>query len=131
MIRSSYLLFFVLSVWLLISCKPTPFAEGQRIYAAYCSNCHMDDGTGLAKLIPPLAGADYLLERQGNLACIILKGQQGPIVVNGVVYDEVMPAADLSAVQLHNVINYISNSWGNQAPYVTIEDVEAWTAECP
>jgi len=128
--KSSIAVVFGLIICGIIACKTSPFAEGERIYQAYCSNCHMDDGTGLGTLIPPLAGADYLLERRGNLACIILQGQKGKVVVNGIEYDGEMPGADLNAVQLHNLINYISNTWGNTAEYVTIEDIEEWTAEC-
>lgn len=42
-------------------------------------------------LIPPLAGADYLANNQANLPCLIRKGIQDTIVVNGKVYAEKMP----------------------------------------
>ncbi|MEP5611526.1 MAG: c-type cytochrome, partial [Cyclobacteriaceae bacterium] len=45
--------------------------EGAKIYATYCTNCHQDNGKGLAALYPPLAGSDYLLENISRAACII------------------------------------------------------------
>ncbi len=40
------------------SCKETPFQQGKILYEYYCANCHMEDGSGLEGLIPPVAGAD-------------------------------------------------------------------------
>ena len=90
----------------------------------------MDDGSGLGSLIPPLYNQNYLLENEENLVCIILNGQQGPIIVNDTLYNGIMPAADLSYVQLLNLINYFSNEWGNDMGYTTLTEIKANKKNC-
>jgi len=41
-----------------------------------------------------------------------------------------MPGAELSDVQLLNLINYIGNEWGNTLGYQTITDVQKWKNQC-
>lgn len=131
-LSGKWLLSIVLTGSILLACKSnnTTFDEGERIYKAYCSNCHMDDGSGLGTLMPPLANSDYLVNNKGKLSCIILKGIQGPIIVNGQKYNGIMPPAKLDEIQLHNVINYIQNSWGNDLGYTTIEEIKNSIEEC-
>jgi len=90
----------------------------------------MDDGSGLGSLIPPLYHQTYLLENEENLVCIILNGQEGPIVVDDTLYNGIMPAAHLSDVQLLNLINYFTNEWGNDMGYTTITEIKAWKSNC-
>src|SRR5687768_14899730 len=75
----------------LTQCFTNRESEGQQLYVQQCANCHMDDGSGLRGLIPPLAGSDYLVRHREQLACLIRHGQQGEIVVNGVHYNRPMP----------------------------------------
>ena len=44
---------------------------GQKLYELHCQTCHMADGKGLGKVVPPLAGADYLLKGGPELACLL------------------------------------------------------------
>lgn len=124
------LLFFFLV--LLSACESGgTYQSGERLYKTHCANCHMDKGEGLGALIPPLAGADFLAAHRDRLPCIVRKGLQDTIVVNGKVYSEVMPPnPGLSEVQITNILNYIQNSWGNrQAPY-TLEGVGTLLKKC-
>ena len=104
--------------------------EGAKIYSTYCSNCHQQDGKGLAALYPPLAESDYLLEDIGRAACIIKNGQFKEIVVNGVTYNQMMPGNPVSNLEVAEVLTYIANSWGNDAGLVGVKDVDNWIAEC-
>lgn len=105
--------------------------QGEKLYVQHCSSCHGEQGQGLARLIPPLAGADYLAKHRDELACLLRNGQKGPIVVNGVQYQNVMPGEKgLSPAQLTNLLNYIENHWGNQAPPRTIRDVQEQLDYC-
>ena len=123
-------------MWVLIAisismgCKENLFEEGERIYTAYCSNCHMDNGSGLGTLIPPLTSQEYLTVNKTLLPCIITYGQQGPIEVDGIIYNWDMPGAELSDVQLLNLINYITNEWGNNMGYTTIDEIKLWKSKC-
>jgi len=114
----------------LYACRSEKYAEGKRIYQANCSNCHMDDGSGLGRLIPPLYDQNYLTQNEDNLVCIILNGQQGPIVVNDNNYNGIMPAAELSDVQILNLINYFTNEWGNDMGYTTITEIQKRKKNC-
>jgi len=91
----------------------------------------MEDGQGLKSLCPPLAKSDYLVQNQDKLPCIINKGLNGSIIVNGKEYNQPMAGIpSLNATKLTNVINYINHEWGNNAGYTKIQDVEAALKEC-
>lgn len=102
------------------SCSGETYMQGKRLYAAHCANCHMDDGTGLAKLIPPLAGSDYLKLNQEIIPCILRHGQDGSVTVNGVTYNQEMPPNEYTEVQITNIINYINHEWGNDFDIVNL-----------
>jgi mono/diheme cytochrome c family protein len=116
----------------LTQCFTNRESEGQQLYVQQCANCHMDDGSGLRGLIPPLAGSDYLVRHREQLACIIRHGQQGEIVVNGVHYNRPMPGdQDLSEVHITNILNYIQTNFGNQNELFTVQEVNRQLEKCP
>lgn len=49
-------------------------------------------------------------------------GQKGKIIVNGVEYDNVMTPLGLSDQEVADVMNYITNSWGNTNNKMITED---------
>jgi mono/diheme cytochrome c family protein len=121
-----------LALTTLTQCFTNRESEGQQLYAQQCANCHMDDGSGLRGLIPPLAGSDYLVRHREQLACIIRHGQQGEIVVNGVHYNRPMPGVqDLSEVHITNILNYIQKNFGNQNELFTVQEVNRHLEKCP
>ena len=66
--------------------------QGEQLYRTHCSNCHQAEGTGLGRLIPPLAQSDYMLADIDRTLCLIKNGLQGEITVNGEAYQQPMPA---------------------------------------
>ncbi len=99
--------------------------RGEGVYFANCVACHLPKGTGLEGAFPPLAGSDYLADR-GKVISTVLYGNEGPITVNGVQYNGVMPGfAYLSDAEIAAVITYVFGSWGNDLPAVGPEDVAA------
>jgi cytochrome c551 len=68
-------------------------SNGAQLYKSHCANCHQDNGSGLAKLIPPLQHADYLSKNAKQLPCLIKNGYKGIMNVNGIAYNMEMPAA--------------------------------------
>ena len=91
----------------------------------------METGEGLAGLIPPLAGADYLAKNRDKLACIIRYGLEDTITVNGRVFTEKMDGMPgLSDIQITNLLNYINNSWGNANPAFSYEEVTEILSKC-
>jgi mono/diheme cytochrome c family protein len=113
-------------------CDENPYPQGKVLYENFCANCHMEDGTGLKTLIPPLAGADFLAKHQEKLPCIIRKGMKGEIVVNDETYNNEMPGSPaLTEFEITNVINYINHAWGNDYGVVKHLSVREALEECP
>ncbi len=126
------LLWIPVSAILLVQCQTQPYKQGQWLYNEYCSNCHMENGQGLAGLIPPLAQADYLAEYNLQTACTIRYGLADTIQVNGKTYAQPMAGIErLNAVEITNIINYINQAWGNELGYVSLESVESQLEKCP
>lgn len=91
------------------------FTNGKKLYTQHCSNCHMENGEGLGRLIPPLKNSDYLLSDIPRSALIIQNGIDGTITVNGVEYLQPMPAnLSLNPTEIAEILTYITNAWGNE-----------------
>lgn len=91
--------------------------RGKEVYGLYCQNCHMEDGTGMPEVNPPLAKADYMKRPAKDLISVILKGSTASLTVNGKKYVGAMPAQEyLSDEQIADVLNYAKNSLGNKIP---------------
>lgn len=118
-------------LFFLIACTTNPYQEGNRLYKAYCENCHMADGKGLRGLIPPLANSDYLIKNRAQIPCIIKHGIKGEIIVNDTVFNTEMAGnPKLSAVQINNIINYINHAWGNDLEESNIKEVKKTLQNC-
>ncbi len=116
---------------ILVQCDTNPYRQGHILYDNFCANCHMEDGSGLQGLIPPLAGADYLRDNTLDVPCLIRYGQKVEIMVNGKVYNQEMAAIpQLSHIEITNVLNYINHAWGNDYGYVKFEDVRRVLEAC-
>ena len=115
---------------LVTACGQTEHRQGQALYATYCNNCHLEEGQGLRQLIPPLAGSDYLRERQAEVVRGIRYGMNGPMQVNGITYNYPMPAnPELTEFQIVNIVNYINQAWGNDYGMITVEQAREWLQE--
>lgn len=120
-------------------------SAGKTVYETYCLACHQANGEGLPGAFPALAGSEWVLESDGpgRLIRIVLQGLQGPIEVKGQSYNSVMVAwrSQLTDDDVANVLTYIRQEWGNDAGYVTSDQVasvwseissrgeEAWTSD--
>lgn len=114
------------------SCKKNIYSQGKVLYEYHCANCHMENGAGLAGLIPPLADSDYLMENQSKLACIIRNGISDTLRVNGFLYEQPMAGVpQLNAVEINNIINYINHAWGNDYGLSRVGEVQKALEDCP
>jgi mono/diheme cytochrome c family protein len=121
-----------LFIWWMQGCSDSPYQQGEALYTYYCANCHMEDGSGLEGLIPPLAQADWLRDNQAILPCIIRKGIEGPIVVNGRTYEQAMAGIpELTETEITNIINYMNQAWGNDYGYIQLTRVIENLQTCP
>ena len=100
--------------------------RGKEVYIAECQTCHMENGEGLPDVFPPVAKTDYVKKDTKFLINIVLKGQEGEIVVNGKKYNTPMAAMPyLTDEQVADAYNYIRNSWGAKAPAILPSQVKA------
>ncbi len=113
---------------LLLTASPVIAAppSGEVLYLEKCAMCHLPAGQGAPPAFPPLAGSDWLTVDRARTIRVVCEGLEGPIRVNGVVYNNVMPAAVLNDEEAAAVLTYITNTWGNQAaPFTAAEVAEA------
>ncbi|MBK6621375.1 MAG: cytochrome c [Saprospirales bacterium] len=124
-------LFFAASLVLASACAPKGFPQGERLYTYHCANCHMDDGSGLEGLIPPLAGSDFLAAYPAEVPCIIRYGVKKEIEVKGKTYEQEMAGIpELNEYEITNIINYIHHAWGNELGYRNPEEVKSALENC-
>ena len=67
-------------------------AQGEALYKTHCSACHQPNGEGMKGVFPPLADSDFLTGDRKAVLAAALFGLSGPITVNGVDYNGVMPS---------------------------------------
>lgn len=121
-----------LALTTLTQCFTEKQNQGQKLYTANCASCHMDDGSGLRGVIPPLAQSDYLQKHRNELPCLIRHGINRPIVVNGQKYNQEMPGAEtLKADEMTNLLNYIQTNFGNSNERFTMQHVAELLNRCP
>jgi mono/diheme cytochrome c family protein len=106
------------------------YSSGALVYQSHCQNCHGDNGEGLSALIPPLNDSTYLIKNKTELACSIKSGLKGPITVKGKIFDDAMPANDLSPIEVAQVLTYIGNSFGNNLNTFNEQEVQTHLAIC-
>ncbi|UCD62136.1 MAG: cytochrome c [Flavobacteriaceae bacterium] len=126
--------FLVSSYFIIVSCLAyfmiqdkelkESMQRGEQIYTDFCITCHLANGEGVAFTFPPLAKSDYLINNREASIKGVKYGQRGPLIVNGVTYDNTMMPLGLENEEIVDVMNYVLNSWGNSgAKMVTLEEV--------
>ena len=104
--------------------------KGEGVYNANCAACHQPTGKGLAGAFPPLAGSDFLKGDRKKVMGAALFGLSGPITVNGVEYNGVMPSlGHLPDEDLAAALTYVFGSWGNDGAAVSVAEVAALRTE--
>ena len=81
-------------------------ADGAAVYAEKCATCHQPGGVGLPGSFPPLAGNPAATD-PAYVEDVIRNGLSGPLEVDGVNYDAVMVAVDLSDDERAAVVEYV------------------------
>ena len=89
--------------------------NGLIIFRSTCATCHGVDGDGTQNVAPPLKGSQYVEGSPERLAMIILHGLEGPIHVNGQLYqfNGTMPnfANNFSDKEIEDIIRYLHNAY--------------------
>lgn len=93
--------------------------SGARMFFQICASCHGADGKGIEGLAPPLMNSEHVKNTE-RLALIILHGLEGPVHVNGEVYNInlAMPGLirneSISDADIANIISYVTNAFSDQ-----------------
>ena len=88
---------------------------GEAGFAQSCASCHQADGSGVAGAFPPLAGNPASADAV-YVTDVIQNGKSGPLEVDGVSYDGVMPAIPgLEGAELEAVVAYVGTLADGQA----------------
>ena len=127
--------FFVLAIGLMSQTKkPAAPAQGgvqasiprgKQVYLEQCLSCHQADAGGVQGMNPSLIKAKFVLGDKATLVKIVLNGLTG-VEIDGDSYNGVMaPHADLTDLQIADVLTYIRNNFGNKASAVTPAQVKA------
>ena len=98
---------------------------GAAIYASDCASCHGYDAKGFTSYMPALAGNPVVLdENPASLINVVLNGSVS-LVAKGTPDAYRMPQfrQQLSDQDAADVITFMRNRWGNQAPAVTTTQV--------
>ncbi|MBS0419599.1 MAG: cytochrome c [Proteobacteria bacterium] len=106
---------------------PLVMSNGQRIYADHCARCHGDQGEGRAVVAPALAGSRVVnMSPSLDAVRIVLYGGYAPgTQLNPRPFGMPPFYPTLSSEQMASVLTYIRGSWGNGAPPILPDDVEA------
>lgn len=101
-------------------------ARGKVVYAEHCADCHGDAGEGRASIYPALAGsANVNTVSATNALNLTLNGGFPPSTV-GNPFPYGMPpfSQSLSRPDIAAVLSFIRSEWGNDAPAVSVVEVE-------
>ncbi|MBO1358410.1 cytochrome c [Acetobacter sacchari] len=105
----------------------TAGVPGADIYLNQCAICHRNDGGGVARMFPPLAGNPVVVtDNPTSLAHVVVSGGVLP-PTNWAPSAVAMPGYQkiLNDQQIADVVNFIRGAWGNKAPAnVTAADIQ-------
>ena len=106
-----------------------PIALGKKLYGSTCVTCHMANGTGQPKVVPPLAKSEFVNGGSKRLIMIVLKGVKGPIDGAGAHFDSpnMQPWENniKDDKKFAAILTYVRADWGNAASPITPEQVAA------
>jgi mono/diheme cytochrome c family protein len=104
--------------------------KGLKLFRSICATCHGADGKGIQDLAPPLKDSEYIDGSMKRLASIILHGVNGPIHVNGKLYqlNNEMPALinnkEISDQDIADIIRFTQNAFAKAGKGISADDVK-------
>jgi mono/diheme cytochrome c family protein len=107
------------------------YVHGEELYLRYCSNCHQKNGTGLARLYPPVATSDFVDKNKDAVICLIRNGKSGPLIVNGISFNKVMqPIPALTDIEIAEIATYLYNTGNRHEGIVEVQHVSKVLTSC-
>jgi mono/diheme cytochrome c family protein len=98
---------------------------GATTYTGSCANCHGFDAKGFGPYTPALAGNPVVLDNDPSSLINLMLNGSTPLVVKGTPDPYRMPQfrQQYTDQEIADVVTFIRNAWGNQAPAVTALEV--------
>lgn len=103
--------------------------KGAKLFRQICASCHGIKGQGIQGLAPPLMNSEYIDETE-KLALIILHGLEGPVHVNGKLYEmnQAMPGLiqneTISDKDITDIISYVTNAFSDMPEQLELEKIQ-------
>ncbi|OZI67225.1 cytochrome c [Bordetella genomosp. 11] len=100
-------------------------SDGAITFLNNCAACHRSSGKGYTETFPQLAQSSTVLSKDpASLIHLVLKGAQMP-GTRSAPTAYAMPGFDyrLTDAEVAAVVTFVRNSWGNQAPAVSADQV--------
>jgi len=119
----------LLTIFLLLfigGCQPEPYSQGEVLYKYHCENCHMEDGSGLGKLIPRLDSSRLTLSDPAKLVCLIHNG----LPVNKMTGQKMPANLKLNEVEMTNLVNFLGSKYAANPQTVIVTDIKKMLAGC-
>lgn len=116
------IIFILMLTMLCISCQPKrstesiELAKAREVYITNCMSCHGADGQGIQGYYPSLHKPGGIIEVQTERAIRLIKFGSG--------FESGMKPVSLTNEEVKEVVNYIQNSWGNSAVFISLSQVE-------
>lgn len=123
--KGFYYFILLLLLWM-GGCNQHPYPQGETLYRFHCESCHMQDGSGLAHLIPALDESKLLLSDPEKLVCLIRKG----LPVNVKTGQKMPPNTGLNDVEMTNLVNFLGYKYGAFDQTVQAMEVKMWMGNC-
>ena len=111
--------------------SPEQMTLGKAQYMMVCVACHQPTGLGLPPVFPPLVKSEYVNGSATRFAAMILKGNAGPMTIDGKLYNNIMPGQELMLTddKIAAVMTFTRANFGNNAPPVSPDIVKAARAK--
>jgi cytochrome c551 len=107
-------------------CHKETYSQGEILYRIHCENCHMEDGSGLGRLIPPLDSSRLTLSDPEKLICLIRNGKPANPLTG-----QKMPAnAKINEVELTNLVNFLGSRYASNPQTVQVPEVKKMLSGC-
>lgn len=107
------------------------YNQGEQLYTKHCSNCHQKNGKGLGRLYPPIDSSDYMTKNFNEVICLIENGKNGPLIVNGIEFNQAMPGVPtLTDLEVAEIATYIYNTWTHSRGIVEVKEVTGILQTC-
>jgi mono/diheme cytochrome c family protein len=100
-----------------VAANPAIVAEGKKNYMMVCVVCHQPTGLGLPLVFPPLIKTEYVMGSPERLVAMVLKGNAGPITVDGKPYNNIMPGQEamLDDAKIAAILTFVRTEFGNKS----------------